>query len=129
VSGARPAGRAPRPGAGRLACGLAACVLFGAGLVPVAGAHDSPQAFLAALDRNGDGRIDLAEFQDWMIRGFDRMDANGNGILDLDEQPPGARRLPVSRGEHLRALEAAFRRQDLDGDGVLDAREFAAPPR
>jgi hypothetical protein len=98
-------------------------------LATAAGAQDSPQAYLAQMDRNGDGRVDLVEYQAWMIHGFDRMDRNGNGVLDIDEQPPGARRSPVTRSDRLRTLAAAFRRQDVNGDGVLDAQELAAPPR
>jgi Ca2+-binding EF-hand superfamily protein len=98
-------------------------------LAAAAGAQQSPQAYLAQMDSDGDGRVDLVEYQAWMIHGFDRMDRNGNGVLDIDEQPPGARRVPVSRGDRMRALAAAFRRQDVNGDGYLDARELAAPPR
>jgi hypothetical protein len=98
-------------------------------LLPIAHAFDSPESYLDAMDRNGDGRIDLAEFQAWMMRGFDRMDVNRNGVLDLDEQPAGRNRRPVSRSEQLRVFEAAFHRQDLNGDGYLDARELSAPPR
>ncbi len=98
-------------------------------LVPMAYAFESPQAYLDAMDRNGDGRIDVAEFQAWMIRGFDRMDANRNGVLDLDEQPAGRNRRPIPRGEQLQIFKEAFHRQDLNGDGYLNARELSAPPR
>jgi len=106
-----------------LALSLAALVF-----APVAPAQDSPAEYLRLMDANGDGRIDLREFQEYMIVGFDARDRNGNGVLDLDEQPPGSQRRPVSRVAHLRALEAAFRRQDRSRDGYLDARELAAPP-
>ena len=76
-----------------------------------------------------DGRIDVIEFQHWMIRGFDRLDRNGNGVLDLDEQPRGARRRPVARGQQLQAYAEAFARQDINGNGQLEARELAQPPR
>jgi hypothetical protein len=98
-------------------------------LSPPAAAQASPQHYLERIDGNGDGRVDLAEYEAWMIHGFDRMDRNGNGVLDIDEQPAGARRVPITRSDRLRTLAAAFRRQDTKGDGFLDARELAAPPR
>lgn len=111
----------------------ARCVLLAASASATcsvaAAAHDSPQAYLAAIDRGGDGRVDIGDFQAWMIRGFDRLDRNANGVLDLDEQPPGARRRPITRAHQLRAFADAFRRQDSDRDGALDARELASPPR
>jgi Ca2+-binding EF-hand superfamily protein len=35
----------------------------------------------------------------------------------------------VTREQHRARLADAFRRQDRNHDGVLDARELAAPPR
>jgi len=104
-------------------------MLVAVGFATAASTHDSPQAYLAAIDRDADGRIDVLEFQHWMIRGFDRLDRNGNGVLDLDEQPAGARRRPVARSQQLQAYAEAFVRQDSNGNGVLDARELAQPPR
>ncbi len=91
-------------------------------------AQSSPAEYLRQLDSNGDGRIDLREFQFYMSAGFDARDRNSNSVLDIDEQPAGARRRPLSRVTHLRALEAAFHRQDRNRDGYLDARELSAPP-
>lgn len=88
----------------------------------------TPAEYLERMDLDGDGRISLAEYRDYMSRGFRRMDRDGNGILEGDELPvPGAR--PVYLNDHLDALRRAFERQDLNGDGYLDARELAAPPR
>ncbi|MBX3727302.1 MAG: EF-hand domain-containing protein [Xanthomonadales bacterium] len=87
----------------------------------------SPAAYLARMDLDGNGVVDLAEYRDYMSRGFRRMDRNGDGILEDDELPvPDARvvRLQVL----LDALEHSFRRLDRNGDGVLDARELASPP-
>lgn len=83
--------------------------------------------YLARMDTDGDGRVSLAEYQDWMGYAFDRMDADGDGVLRAAELP-GGRGAPVTRARHLDALEAGFRRQDRDGDGTLDAAELAAPP-
>jgi hypothetical protein len=103
--------------------------LLAAWLVAPAGAWESPRAYLDAMDLDGDGRISLSEFQAYMIRGFDRLDVNRNGILDLDEQPPGPRRRPISRDEQLRLFAEAFHRQDVNADGYLDVNELSAPPR
>jgi Ca2+-binding EF-hand superfamily protein len=118
-----------RPDSGPAAAGAALALALA--LVSAAGAADlpaSPTDYLAAMDANGDGRIDLGEYRDWMSRGFRRMDLDGNGVLEAGELPvPGAR--AVTWSNHQSALAAAFGRQDGNGDGVLDAAELAAPPR
>lgn len=102
---------------------LVAIAFSAAGALP-----STPADYLAAIDLDGDGRIGLSEYRDYMSRGFRRMDADGNGTLEGDELPvPGAR--TVRLRDHLGSLEAAFRRQDANGDGQLDERELAAPPR
>jgi len=79
------------------------------------------------MDADGDGRVSRSEYIAYMDRGFDRMDVDGNGVLEGDELPPGAHR--VTRVDHEASLAAAFARQDSNHDGFLDARELAAPPR
>jgi hypothetical protein len=91
-------------------------------------AQRSPEQYLQQLDLDEDGRVSVGEFQSYMSAGFDALDRNGNRVLDLDEQPSGARRRPLSRVTHLRALEAAFHRQDRNRDGYLTVRELSAPP-
>jgi hypothetical protein len=103
--------------------------LLGLLLAAPAAGYGSPGAFFDAFDLDGDGRVDRAEFLAYMIRGFDRLDANRNGVLDLDEQPPGHHRRPISREQQLQAFADAFHRQDVDGDGYLDVGELSAPPR
>lgn len=83
--------------------------------------------YLARMDRDGDGRISLAEYQDWMSYAFDRMDADGDGVLSSVEQP-GGRAPPISRAEYRARLTAMFNRLDRNGDGFLSASELAAPP-
>jgi hypothetical protein len=83
--------------------------------------------YLAKMDADGDGRVSLAEYQDWMSYAFDAMDRNGDGVLTPDELP-GGKGPAVTREAHRARLADRFGRQDANGDGFLDARELAAPP-
>jgi hypothetical protein len=102
----------------------------GAGLAGAEPLARSPSEYLLRMDHDGDGRVGLAEYQDYLSRGFAQMDRDGNGVLSSSELPAGtrARRAPTLEG-HLRALAATFDRQDADNSGFLDAVELAAPPR
>lgn len=90
----------------------------------------SPIEYLRRMDASGDGRVSLAEYQDYLSRGFLQMDRDRDGRLSAQELPAGARtqRAPTIES-HRRALAATFDRQDLDNSGYLDARELAAPPQ
>jgi hypothetical protein len=88
----------------------------------------STDDYLARMDADGDGRVSLREYQDWLSYAFDAMDRNHDAVLSGDEQP-GGHGMPLSRAEHRARLAATFARQDRDHDGLLDARELAAPPR
>ena len=90
------------------------------------GAPRTPQDYLERMDTDGDGRISRVEYIAYMGRGFDRIDADGNGVLEGDELPSGAHR--VTRADYEASLAAAFARQDGNHDGYLDAREMARPP-
>lgn len=87
----------------------------------------TPAEYLAMMDLDGDGYIALHEYRDYMSRGFRRLDADGNGVLEGAELPsPGA--APVHLRDHLESLARTFRRLDRNGDGRLDAVELASPP-
>ena len=88
----------------------------------------STKDYLSKMDRNGDGKVSLAEYQDWMSYAFDAMDRNHDGVLSPDEQP-GGRGKPLTRGEHRTRLAERFAKQDLKRDGYLSAKELAAPPQ
>jgi hypothetical protein len=89
---------------------------------------DAASDYLARMDGDGDGRVSLVEYQDWLSYAFDAMDRDGDGRLTAAELP-GGKGAPVSRAEHRARLATAFNRQDGNRDGFLDARELAAPPR
>jgi Ca2+-binding EF-hand superfamily protein len=59
---------------------------------------------------------------------FERMDANRDGVVSTAELP-GGRGKAISLAEHRAALAERFAKQDRNHDGVLDARELAAPPQ
>lgn len=84
--------------------------------------------YLARMDRDGDGRVSLDEYVDWMSYAFDGMDRNRDGVLTADELP-GGRGKPVTREQHRARLAERFRKQDANHNGWLDAKELAAPPR
>ena len=116
--GARAGGRAQ----GWWAVALMA--IAGGAVAQVAASQD----YLARMDADGNGRVSLDEYQAWMGYAFAQMDRNRDDRLTPDELP-GGRGREVSLTEHRQRLAEAFRRQDTSGDGVLDARELAAPPQ
>ena len=89
--------------------------------------HDAGD-YLRRMDLDGDGRVAPDEYQRWMRYAFERMDRDGNGVLEPAEQP-GGRGRPITREQHGQVILERFRRQDANGDGYLDARELMAPPR
>lgn len=125
--------RATCPGPGRRRRGLVVCALIACTLcvswTGIAQAQVRASGdYLMRMDRDRDGRVALAEYQDWLSYAFDAMDRDRDGTLASHELP-GGRGRPVARGAHRAALAAAFRRQDADRDGFLSASELAAPPR
>ena len=121
---------------------LTACLMFA--LTPVASAQQqaSPAApaapvkpvapgtapqgtgdYLSRMDTDGDRRISLLEYQEWLTYAFDGMDRNRDGVL-AGEQPGGRARL--SPAPHARL--ATVRRR-TSRSGFLDAKELAARRR
>ncbi len=115
-----------------VAAKLFGCVLFGCVLPAAAQVQRdelaSTKDYLSKMDADGDGKVSLGEYQDWMSYAFDAMDRDRDGVLSSEEQP-GSRGKPVSRNEHRTRLAERFRKQDLNHDGFLSARELAAPPQ
>ena len=108
----------------RLSFLLAAATLPWAAMAQVQDTAD----YLRRMDLDGDGRVSPDEYLQWMLYAFDRMDRNGNGVLEPEEQP-GGRGRPITREQHRQVILERFHRQDADGDGHLSARELMAPPR
>lgn len=98
--------------------------LHGAVQAQVRGTGD----YLARMDVDRDGRVSLAEYQDWLSYAFDAMDRNRDGTLTGDELP-GRRGKAITRVQHRERLAATFKKQDANRDGYLSARELAAPPQ
>lgn len=92
------------------------------------GVPSTARHYMERMDADDDGRVSLAEYQDWMGYAFAAMDRDHDGILAAAELP-GGRGQPLTREAHRERLAAGFRRQDRNGDGQLDARELSAPPR
>ena len=84
--------------------------------------------YLARMDADGDRRVSIAEYQDWLSYAFDAMDRDGDGILAKDELP-GRKGKAITRAEHRKRLADTFGKQDANRDGYLSAKELAAPPR
>jgi hypothetical protein len=118
----------PKPGPqwpGFFVCALALSIaVSGDAMAQVQATSD----YLARMDIDGDGRVALVEYQDWMSYAFDGMDADRDGVLSAPELP-GGKGGPISRGEHRARLAARFNKQDANRDGFLDAKELAAPPQ
>ncbi len=98
-----------------------------AGAAAQAQVEDTTQ-YLQRMDLDGDGRISVDEYVQWMLYAFDRMDRDGDGVLSADEQP-GGRGQPITREQQRQTLVERFHKQDADGDGFLSAKELMAPPR
>jgi len=123
-------GRDGEAGSARARAGLFVCTLLSGTLLPLAAAAQvaATADYLARMDRDGDGRVALVEYQDWLSYAFDGMDRDGDGVLATHELP-GSRGMPVTRIAHRERLALRFAKQDANRDGFLDARELAAPPR
>lgn len=106
---------------------IALLFLLCASLPAIAQVQDT-NAYLQRMDSDGDGRVSPDEYLQWMLYAFDKMDRNGDGVLEAAEQP-GGRGKPISRDEQRQVILARFARQDANSDGYLSARELMAPPR
>lgn len=84
--------------------------------------------YLSKMDADGDGKVALGEYQEWLGYAFHGMDRDRDGVLSPSEQP-GGRGAPVTLAEHRARIAERFRKQDANRDGFLNARELASPPQ
>ncbi len=113
----------------RLAIASLACALPLLAVAQVSGGGmASTRDYLARMDRDGDGRVSLPEYQDWLSYAFDAMDRNRDGVLSAVEQP-GGRGTSLTRAVHRERIAERFKRQDANRDGLLSAKELASPPQ
>lgn len=84
--------------------------------------------YLARMDGDGDGRVSQIEYLDWMSYAFDARDGNRDDVLTADELP-GGKGPAITRQQHRERLTATFKKQDVNRDGYLSAKELAAPPQ
>ncbi|MGO1069861.1 hypothetical protein [Lysobacter sp. CA199] len=110
---------------------FAFCLCLSCPAIAAAQAVTSTGDYLSRMDTDGDGKIALGEYQDWLSYAFDAMDANRDGVLDAQEQPARGRgaSAALTREQHRQTLAERFRKQDRNHDGWLDARELASPPQ
>jgi len=117
--------RAPKEPRARCLFGLAVLLM---GAATAQAQVSATSDYLRSMDVNGDGRVALVEYQDWMSYAFDRMDGDADGVLRPGEMP-GGRGKVITREQYRQRIAVTFNRQDANRDGVLDARELAAPPQ
>jgi Ca2+-binding EF-hand superfamily protein len=90
-----------------------------------------------AHDRNGDGRIDRAEFQEWMVDAFFQRDQGRKGYLTIEDvrgvMTPEIFRALSQRGdgklwlpEYLNALFQDFQAMDTGREGSVTMEEVDA---
>jgi Ca2+-binding EF-hand superfamily protein len=94
---------------------------------------------IAALDKDHDGTLDLAEVKDAASALFDKLEKDKDGTLDAKEV---GRRIgkkefkeadpdndgTLSKDEYLALVEKLFNAADADKDRTLDAKELRSKP-
>ena len=93
-----------------LAVALAATLLVGTTLLPDARAQTADPSDFATTDLNADGQIDREEYHRRMMDTMFFADADGDGMLTMDELPA--------------ADPGRFQAADRNGDGMLSTEEF-----
>ena len=103
----------------------------GAGVRGAASAQDLNTGHLAAIDTNGDGTVDSAEFDVFVGGAMTKLDANGDGYVTEVEGDRGDDAGAVRGGQHQRrrrpepggadrGMAADFAAADRDGTGTLN---------
>jgi hypothetical protein len=92
-----------------IACGLSVAIL------PIASSSKSFAGTLAALDKDNDGTLDLAEVKDAAASVFDKLEKDSDATLDSKEIGG-------------RAGKKEFKDADPDHDGTLTLSKSSSPP-
>jgi len=83
-------------------------------------------AVMAAMDTDGDGKIDLDEFRELIVRLMPNPQRRQRAFDHLDRRANEAARQAQVRQAAFEHLKHVFARLDADGNGTLDAGEFRA---
>lgn len=102
---------------GILLSAIVAVALTGGAVQAAGKAHNK---FMHMFDSNNDGKVTEAEFNAASTEHFKRMDADGNGSVNMDEFKNYVQHRRVERREHKLA------RIDSNHDGVISKDEFIA---
>lgn len=92
----------------------------------------------SGMDQNKDNRISRQEYQSYMSKKFDRLDANHDGVLTGDELRLGDQRFvkdflaicdqnqdgKILRKEYDEAVSKQFSTLDKNNDGYIDKNEW-----
>ena len=78
--------------------------------------HHDPAKFIQHFDKNGDGKLEVAELPERMQKFVGKADTNGDGVLTVEE-------LTTARDGF---VKARFARGDKNGDGMLTEDEIGA---
>jgi Ca2+-binding EF-hand superfamily protein len=84
--------------------------LVGPALGQIPASRDWKESF-RAHDKNGDGRVDRAEFQEWMVDVFFHMDKNHKGYLVFGDV------------QDVMSINT-FKTYDKNGDGKITLQEY-----
>lgn len=94
--------------------------------IPTDAAAQAPaQRFLAANDRDEDGKLSPEEIRNYLSRTFDERDADGDGSLSPEEHGQ-AGEPAMNRDTFMGQVDAGFATYDTNGDGFLDLAELGA---
>lgn len=111
-------------------CAAAAAAAGGESKRPDAGPapFDVP-AFIAGHDKNKDGSLERSEVPEWMVRPFDRLDGDGDGLLSKRELDRVADRLASRATTRPARGQAPTTRPGRDGVNTPPARGERRPER
>ncbi|KAL0910002.1 hypothetical protein M5K25_020923 [Dendrobium thyrsiflorum] len=99
------------------------------------------QSMIDKIDANGDGCIDIDEFgalyksimdersgdqdeEEDMREAFNVFDQNGDGFITVEELRSVLGSLGLKQGRTMEDCRRMIRKVDLDGDGMVDFKEF-----